>query len=114
MIAILVLSILANGLLGWLLMRASRRLLEFDELFAFFTDDIDVNVRFFDRLMSTPLLMNSPEIVEAHKNMGIINKRLKEYVLRMGETTRRAANGHGAPEPAEVDAATEWTKKYTD
>lgn len=89
LIILLVLSLLGNVGLGYVLIRFSRRLLEFDELFELLAHDVDVNTKFFDKLLGTPLFDNSTEIKTANHNMSIISKRLDEFVTRMSELTRR-------------------------
>lgn len=86
LIILLFLSLILNVFLSFICLRFSKRLLEFDSLFAMLMDDIDVNVRYFRKLLSTPLLENSPEIRAANKNMGIISQRLDEFAKRIGET----------------------------
>lgn len=91
LIVLLVFSFLGNCVLTWFIVRSLRRLLEFDDLFETFSDDIQVNVRFFQRLSSTPLLSNAPEVMEAHRKMGIMGKRLEEFVIRINEASRKGA-----------------------
>lgn len=79
----------AASVLGFFLWKASQRLLEFDDLYELLVHDLDTNIAYFEKLTNTPLLSNSPEILEAQKNMRIIRDRLNEYVLRMEELTRR-------------------------
>jgi hypothetical protein len=79
------LTLLMCGILLFLLIRATKRLLQFDEIFSFLIDDIDINIKYFDKLAASDLLSNSPEVFEAHKNMRIMKQRLLEYVLRIGE-----------------------------
>lgn len=86
---LLVLSVSLNVGVVYVLIRFSRRLLQFDELFELLAHDIDTNTKFFDKLLGTPLFDNSTEIKTANKNMSIISKRLDEYVTRMSELTRR-------------------------
>lgn len=83
----LVFSVILNILLAIVIFRLSSRLLAFDDVFQLLVDDIDVNIKFFAKLLSTPLFENSQEVREANKNMGIISMRLDEFVKRMEETT---------------------------
>ena len=92
---LLAISILANGALGYLLIRASKRLLQFDEIFEVLVDDVQTNITYLNKLTNTPILQNSPEILDAQKNMHIIRKRLDEIVLRMEETARRELRKEG-------------------
>lgn len=89
LLVVLTIALFAAGALGYFLLKASRRLLEFDDLYELLVHDLDTNIAYFEKLTNTPLLSNSPEILEAQKNMRIIRDRLNEYVLRMEELTRR-------------------------
>lgn len=99
LIALLALSLFANAGLCFVVIRFSRRLLEFDELFELLAHDIDINTKFFSKLLGTPLFDNSAEVKTANKNMGIISKRLDEYVTRMSELTRRELRPKPATKP---------------
>jgi len=86
---LLSLSLLANVTLLFVVVRFSRRLLQFDELFEMLARDIDLNVAFFDKLLATPLFDDSQEVRTANQNMLTISKRLDEFVRRMEETTNK-------------------------
>jgi hypothetical protein len=85
----LVFSLILNIFLGIISFRFSRRLLQFDDLFERLVDDVDVNIRYFEKLLTTPLFENNEEVRVANKNMGIISMRLEEFVTRMEELTNR-------------------------
>lgn len=85
----LVVSLLLNGLLFFMVRRSMGRLLEFDELFDLFVHDIETNVKYFEKLLNSPLFSNAPEYLTAHRNMQIIARRLAEYSNRMFELTNR-------------------------
>lgn len=68
---------------------SSRRLLYFDELFQLLVDDIDTNILYLNKLTSTSTFENSPEILDAQKNMKVMSVRLDEYVVRMEELSNR-------------------------
>lgn len=87
-VIILVLSIV-NIFLIYALVRASKRLLEFDDIFGYFVHDIEINVEYLTKLLETPVYSNSPEIVDANNKMTIIRDRLNEYINRMEESTAR-------------------------
>lgn len=82
-------SVLVNVVLGLLLFRAARRLLQFDDLYELLVHDIDTNIAYFAKLQKSPLLTNSQEVLDMHRNMSIIRQRLDEYVLRMQELVKR-------------------------
>lgn len=85
----LALSVLVNLGLAYVIYTLINRLLQFDELFELLSDDVEVNVKFFQKLLSTPLFEASNEIIIANNNMAIISQRLNEFVLRMEELTNR-------------------------
>lgn len=87
LIILLVLSISWSAASTYLLVRATKRLLEFDEIFGLFADDISTNVKFFKKIRQTPMFENTPEIVSAAKNMDIMRLRLEEYGNRFEELT---------------------------
>jgi len=95
---LLFLSLVANGVLVWISVRLARRLLQFDDLFALLSDDIDVNARYLEKLTSTDLFENSPEVQAAHKNMKIVSQRMDEFVIRMEEITGRTLRKKGGRE----------------
>ncbi len=74
---------------GFVIYKLGKRLLEFDELFELFQDDIDTNIRYFEKLLQTPVMSNVPEVEEANKNMNLMRLRLEEFVQRFSEVVRR-------------------------
>lgn len=106
LIILLALSVLVNVGLAILLRMFMKKLLQFDEVFGLLGDDVMTNISFFDKLLSTPLFMASPEIEEAHKNMNLMRLRLQEYALRIGETRgplEKKKEEPDAPRPIVVD-----------
>lgn len=89
---VLVFSLLLNIVIGYVLFRFSRRLLQFDEFFELLFHDIDVNIRYFEKLLSTPLFENSQEVRTANNNMNIISQRLAEFSKQMEEIGNRKLN----------------------
>lgn len=85
----LIVSVLLNGALGVVAFRFSRRLFQFDDLFEILVRDIDLNIAFFDKLLTTPLFDDSQEVRTANQNMSVISKRLDEFVRQMEEVTNR-------------------------
>jgi len=82
-------SVVINIALVYGIIRMSHRLFQFDDLFELFAFDIDVNVKYFENLLSTSLYESSEEVRAANKNMGIISKRLEEFGVRMKELTNK-------------------------
>lgn len=80
---------------GWLLAAAMvyvayrfyRKCVVYDNVFQYLADDITANLFHFQRLLTTPVLMDEPEIKEAHRLMHIMGKRLNEILQRMEEAT---------------------------
>lgn len=99
---LLCLSLLLHCVAVFVIMRLSRRLLQFDELFELLARDVDVNIRFFQKLLATPLFDNSQEVKTANHNMGIISKRLDEFVNKMEEATNRKLREKEVPNPPVV------------
>ena len=90
MIAIVVcfsISGIVNIILMLLCVRATKKLLALDDMYEMMDHEIDVNARYFDKLLATPLLNNCQEIREAHRNMHIMSIRLREYAERISELT---------------------------
>lgn len=77
------------AVLGFLLYKCAKRLLEFDDLFELFVHDLETNVKYFSKLADTPVFSNSPEIMDMHKNVTIMRDRMIEYVMRMEELAKR-------------------------
>jgi hypothetical protein len=73
----------------WALVRSSKRLLEFDDLFELLAHDVNTNIDYFESISEHPVLGNAEEIVVADRNMRIMRARLEEYVSQMEELTRR-------------------------
>jgi hypothetical protein len=70
-----------------LLVKASKKLIQFDDLVNYLVDDVETNVKYFDQLTNTPVLSNAPEIMDANKNMATMSARLDEYLNRFEELT---------------------------
>lgn len=86
---LLAVSLIFNVVSGIVIYRASRSLLSFDEVFEYLVSDIDVNIRYLEKLSNTPTFSNSEEVMLANKNMKVIAQRLDEIVLRMEESSGR-------------------------
>jgi hypothetical protein len=84
---------------SWLLVKASRKLLQFDDLVNYLVDDMETNVKYFDDLTSTPVLSNAPEIMDANKNMTMMSARLDEYLSRFEELTGTKVRKLTVPKP---------------
>jgi hypothetical protein len=103
-VILLVFSLVCNFLMGWLLYKASRKLLQFDDLINYLVDDVETNVAYFDKLTATPVLSNAPEIQEATKNMTVMSARLDEYLNRFAEITGKNVRKASTPKlPVVVD-----------
>lgn len=88
-------SAILNIGLTVLLVRASKKLLQFDDVFVLLGDDVAANIKFFEKLVNTPILQNTPEIVDAQKHMKIIRNRLGEFALRLQEAAHRTPPKEG-------------------
>lgn len=90
-IILLSLSVVCNVVLTYVFVRAVKKLFQFDELFDLLQDDLETNVKHLTKMMEQPLLMNTPEVVDAHRNMATMRLRLIEYGMRVRETKGTAA-----------------------
>jgi len=77
---ILMISFVANILLGYALVRFIKRTMEFDNILYNIIDDVELNIEFFNQLLATPTFTNSPEVKALHGNMKIIRDRFLEYI----------------------------------
>jgi hypothetical protein len=99
---LLTLSVAYGVLATWLLVKASKKLIQFDDLLNYLVDDVETNISFFDKLTSTPVLSNAPEIVDANKNMTLMSARLDEYLNRFEELTGATVRQVTNPQPPVV------------
>ncbi len=83
----------------YLLIKASGKLIQFDDLGNYLVDDVETNVTYFDTLTNTPTLSNAPEIVEANQNMRLMSARLDEYLNRFEELTGSKVRKKTSPKP---------------
>lgn len=86
----------------WLLVKASKKLIQFDDLVNYLVDDVETNIKFFDDLTNTPTLSNAPEIQDANKNMNLMSARLDEYLNRFEELTGAKVRKVTSPKPPVV------------
>jgi hypothetical protein len=93
------LAVAYGAVASWLLVRASQKLLQFDDLVNYLVDDVETNVRYFDELTNTPVLSNAPEIMDANKNMATMSARLDEYLSRFEELTGTKVRKLTVPKP---------------
>lgn len=94
------LSLCLNLAMVLLLLRASRQLLAFDDMVNYLADDLETNVQYFEKLTTTPVLSNAPEIVDANRNMSIMAKRLDEFLNRFEELTGKKIRVKTSPKQA--------------
>lgn len=64
-----------------------RKLLAVDELLTTLSYDIQVNINYFQKLLTTPMFENSQEVKSANQNMNIMKLRLEEFAIRIQEST---------------------------
>jgi hypothetical protein len=89
-------------ILSYVLYRFALRLLQYDDLWQLLVDEIDTNVRYFEKLKDMPLISDTNEVTDAHRNMQIMRQRLEEYSLRMEEHARRPLRKPRRPGPPPV------------
>lgn len=98
----LFLSLMATAIMGWLLIRATKRLLQFDDLIDMLVHDMETNIKYFDKLTSTPVLSDVQEIQDANRNMNIMSRRLDEYLSQFEDLTLRPIRKETVPRPPKV------------
>lgn len=94
LIIMLSLSILINLTLGYLLIKSIKRMLDFDDLYELLSHDIETNIAYFSKLVDTPLFSNSPEILDAQRNIKIMRDRMNEYSIRIDDIIKKEVNSH--------------------
>lgn len=67
--------------------RFYRKAVVYDEVFQYLADDIYINLRQFAKMMTSNVMSNEPEIVDAHQKMTVMAKRLNEILTRMEEAS---------------------------
>jgi hypothetical protein len=67
--------------------RFYRRAVIYDEVFQFIYGDIELNLRQFQKMKTSAVTSNEPEIETAHRNMMVMGKRLNEILSRMEEAS---------------------------
>ena len=85
----------ALGVSGWLLFglalfviwRFYKKLVTYDTVFTFLSDDILANLRQFAKIRKSGVLSDEPDVREAHRLMSIMNTRMEEILRRMMEAT---------------------------
>lgn len=103
LIVLFVLSVSINAALIFVIFRLSKKLLQFDELFDLLSEDIDTNIKYFKKLLSTPLFEASQEVRTANKNMEVMSLRLEEFSLRFDELSNREKSiKQESPNPPKV------------
>ena len=85
LITILILSIIVNAVLGFLLQRFVRRVLQYDDLYQYLIDDVETNLVQFDRMRKSSLLSDDDQVRSAHKNMMTMAMRMDEFANKMEE-----------------------------
>jgi hypothetical protein len=72
---------------GYVIYKFAKRLLQFDQLVEHMLNDFDSNITFLGKLLETPVLEHSEEIIDAHHGMAVMQARLMEIVQQMAELT---------------------------
>ena len=67
--------------------RLYRKLVIYDEVFQYLSNDIEVNLKQFAKISHSAMLSNDSEIQAAHLNMLTMGKRMNEILTRMEEAT---------------------------
>ncbi len=75
------------ALATWITYRFYRKAVVYDEVFQHLSDDIYTNMLQFAKMQKMNVMMDEPEIQQAHRNMVIMGRRLEEILHRMEEAT---------------------------
>jgi hypothetical protein len=102
LIILLAISVVLNGVLAFLLIRATKRLLQYDEVFQYMAGDIQTNLGQFYRMSKSSVTGGEPEIVQAHKNMMVMAQRLNEILNQMEEVTGKRFRPESLGPPPQV------------
>lgn len=87
-----VFSLLINALLSGLLVRATQRLFEFDDLFNLLSDELKTNINYFEKLLKKPMYSDTPEVQTAQRNMINMKNRADEFLRRMREISNSTSS----------------------
>lgn len=82
---VLLLSLLLNIGLAFFLRRYLVRLFQYDDLYQYLIDDLETNLKQFERMRSSTLLSDDDQVRQAHKNMMVMAARLDEFATQMEE-----------------------------
>lgn len=91
-----------GGLASWISYRFYRKAVVYDTVFQYLADDIYTNLLQFARLRKMNVMMDEPEIQQAHRNMAIMGRRLEEILRRMEEATGLRLRPPPSPPPPKV------------
>ncbi len=94
---LLIISVLLNGILVFLLVRAARKLLMFDELWDNVGGDLDEGIEFFEHILSRPMYVNSPELNVMRKNIALLRERMMVHVSNLQKREKKELNSHNPP-----------------
>ncbi len=81
----LLLSLSLNVGLGYILRRYITRLFQYDDLYQILIDDVETNLRQFDRIRGSSLMSDDDQVRNAHRNMMTMAARMDEFATRMEE-----------------------------
>lgn len=73
-----------------------------DEVFQYLADDININLKQFVKMATSPVLANDQEVMTAHNNMIIMARRLDEILRRMEEASGLKLRPAPRPNPPKV------------
>lgn len=106
--AVVILQFIMIAVLVFVLKRFIRRLFQYDDLYQILFDDIEINLKQFERIRKSYLMSDDDEIRSAHKNMTTMAMRLDEFAIRMEETTgKKMRKITAAMQPVDVKAEAE-------
>ncbi len=85
MIYLLILSLLVNAGLVYILVRFSKRLMQYDDLFDIVGQDLNMNMDYLNDMLNKNIMTNAPEILTFDRNLRYMKERMVEVVNAINE-----------------------------
>lgn len=79
------LSFIVNIALAFFLRTYITRLFQYDDLYQILIDDVEANLKQFDRMRKSSFLSDDDEVQKAHKSMMFMASRMDEFANQMEE-----------------------------
>jgi predicted PurR-regulated permease PerM len=83
-IVVAIISLILNIVLGSLFFIVVKKLNSFNDFFVGLEKFIFDSINYFDKLLSTPVFLHVPEVIEANNNMKKIRNQLEQFTKTQG------------------------------